>query len=56
MEFFFKMIYVGIEYGMVVVVYENEIYEVIIFCFEGEYDDFCCFLFVMFILFLIEDL
>src|SRR6478609_1264175 len=40
MELFPKTIHVGIEHGTVVVVHENETYEVTTFRSEGEYDDF----------------
>lgn len=56
MELFPKTIHVGIEHGTVVVVHENETYEVTTFRSEGEYDDFRRPSSVTFISSLIEDL
>jgi tRNA nucleotidyltransferase (CCA-adding enzyme) len=56
MELFPKTIHVGIEHGTVVVVHENETYEVTTFRSEGEYDDFRRPSSVTFISSLMEDL
>ncbi|TYR79930.1 CCA tRNA nucleotidyltransferase [Priestia megaterium] len=56
MKLFPKTIHVGMEHGTVVVVHENEMYEVTTFRSEGEYNDFRRPSSVTFISSLVEDL